>query len=81
MHVPVLLLMAVIYWMVTLGAVAAIVTQRVLPHFNLLVTGDRLMEDVIQPVPRAPPESVQELSLLLWKILTIAIGAFLVLFA
>jgi hypothetical protein len=77
MHVPVLPLIALIYGMVTLGMVAAIVTRRVLSHFNLLVTGDRLMEDVIQPVPRAPPEPVQELSLLLWKLLTIAVECLL----
>jgi hypothetical protein len=35
--------MALICGMVTLGVVAAMVIQGVLPHFNLLVTGDRLM--------------------------------------
>jgi hypothetical protein len=38
--------------------VAAIVIEGVLPHFSLLVTGDRLTGDVIEPVPRALPEPV-----------------------
>jgi hypothetical protein len=40
-------------------------------HFNLFVTWDRMMLDVIKPVPRLPPEPVPKLSLLLWKFLTI----------
>jgi hypothetical protein len=41
--------------MVTHGVGAAIVIGGVLPHFNLLVTVDRLMYEVIETVPRGPP--------------------------
>jgi hypothetical protein len=59
--------------MVTLGVFAAIMIEGVLPRFNFLVTGDGLMQDLIQPVPRAPPQPVQQLPLLLWKFLAIAV--------
>jgi hypothetical protein len=35
------------------------------PTFQILVTGDGLMQDVIEPVPRAAPEPGQQGSLLL----------------
>jgi hypothetical protein len=44
--------------MITLGVITAIVIEGVLSHINLLVTGDVLMPDVIEPVPRAPPQPV-----------------------
>jgi hypothetical protein len=51
--------------MVALGVIAVIVIEYVLTHFNLLVASDQLMQNVIAPVPRAPPKPVQQLSLLL----------------
>jgi hypothetical protein len=74
-------------WMITLGVIAAILIQGVLPLFNLefsvfniqysifnlLVTGDGLMQDVIERVPRAPAQPVQQPSLLLWKSLANAV--------
>jgi hypothetical protein len=44
--------------MMTLGVIAAIVIEGVLPHFNLHVRGDGLMQDVIEPVSRALPQPV-----------------------
>jgi hypothetical protein len=41
--VPVLPLIALMCWMMTLGVVAAIVIEGVLPHFNFRVAWDRLM--------------------------------------
>jgi hypothetical protein len=37
-------------WMIIPEVIAAIVIEGVLTHFNLLVTGDGLMQDVIEPV-------------------------------
>jgi hypothetical protein len=59
--------------MVIFGVVMAIMIEGVLTHFNLLVTGDELIQEVIKPVLRAPPELIQKLLLLSWKILTIAV--------
>jgi hypothetical protein len=73
MHVTVLPLIALMCWMITLGVIATMVIEGVLPHFNLLVTGDGLMQDMIELVPRAPPQPVQQLSLLIWKFLAIAV--------
>jgi putative flippase GtrA len=72
-YVPVLALIALICWIITRGVIAAIVTEGVLPHFNLLVAGDGQMQDVTEPVPRAPLQPVQHLSLPLWKFMAIAI--------
>jgi hypothetical protein len=51
--------------MAALGVVAAIVIEDVLPHFDLLVTADRMMQSVVKPV--------QKLSLLLGKFFTIPV--------
>jgi hypothetical protein len=51
------------HWMGRLGVVTAILIEGVLPHFNLLVTGHRLMWDVIKPVTRALPEPVEKQAL------------------
>jgi hypothetical protein len=50
--------------MVTHGLIAAILTEAALADFNPLVRRDGIMQDVINPVPRAPPEPGQQLSLL-----------------
>jgi hypothetical protein len=50
-------------WMIALRVITGIVIEGVLPHFNLLVMGDGLTQDVIEPVPTARPESIQRLSL------------------
>jgi hypothetical protein len=61
------------YWMIALGVIATVVIEGILQHFNLLVTGDGLMQNVIKPVPRPPPQPVQQLLLLLWKFAALAI--------
>jgi hypothetical protein len=45
--------------MITLGVIAAIVIEGVLPYFNLLVTGYGLMQDVIESIPRVPTQPLQ----------------------
>jgi hypothetical protein len=69
------------FWMIALGMIAGIAIEGTFPHFNLHVTGDWLMRDVIESVPRAPPQPVQQLLRLLWKFLAIAIDRLLVWFA
>jgi hypothetical protein len=52
--------------MVTLGVVTVIVIEGVVPHFNLLVTEEKLISDMIKPLVGALPEPVQKPLLLLW---------------
>jgi hypothetical protein len=61
------------YWLLTFGVVTAIVIEGILPHFNLLDTGDKLMQALSERVPSALPEPVQQFLLLLWRFLTIAV--------
>jgi hypothetical protein len=51
--------------MATLGVIATMAIEGVVPHFNLLVTGHGLTQELIAPVTRALPEPAQQLSLLL----------------
>jgi hypothetical protein len=42
--------------MIALGPIAVEVIESILPYFNLSVTSDRLMQDVIEPDPKTPPQ-------------------------
>jgi hypothetical protein len=77
-HIWVLPLIAVICRMIALGVLAAMVIEGVLPHFGLLVRGDGLMQDVIEPVTRAPPQPMEQLSPFLSIFLVIGVGHLLV---
>jgi hypothetical protein len=55
--------------MVALPVIAAVVIEGVLPHLNLLVTGNRRMQDVTESLQVEPPERAQKLSPLLWQFL------------
>jgi hypothetical protein len=59
--------------MIALGVITALVIEGVLGRFNFLVMGNGLMQDMIGPVQRAPPQPVQQLSLLFWKFLVMAV--------
>jgi hypothetical protein len=63
---------------VTFGMVAAIVIEGLLSHFDLLVTRDRLLQDMIKPVPRAPSKPSLKLSLVPWKFFIILVLPLLV---
>jgi hypothetical protein len=68
-------LIALMCWKVTLGVVSTVVIRGVLPHFDLLVTGESLMPVLIEPVPRLHPEPAQKLSVLLSATPVAFIGA------
>jgi hypothetical protein len=47
--------------MIAIEVIAAVVVDDLLPYFSLLVMGDSLIQDVVEPVPRAPPQPVHKL--------------------
>jgi hypothetical protein len=73
--------MARICWIIAFRVAAPIVIKDVLPRYNLLVTGDRLMQNVTEPVPRRPPDPGRQVLLILWKFLVIEVERLVVGFA
>jgi hypothetical protein len=59
--VEVLSLMAMMCRMIVLGMITVLGIEAILPHFDLLATGDGLIQDVNELVLRAPLQPVQQL--------------------
>jgi hypothetical protein len=58
MYVLVLLLTALMCWIIPHEVIATMVIDGILPHFNLLVMGNELKQDMIEAIPRLLSKSV-----------------------
>jgi hypothetical protein len=73
-HVMLLPLVALLRRMIAFEEIATIMIKGILQYFDLLVTGDTFIQNGIERVSRAPPETAEQQSFLLSSFLTMPVN-------